>query len=72
MLNPSDKIVNGILKRCEANDGECPCNNPGETREDRLCPCKAYREQDKCCCNLYIKKNEFNKWINSSDDCVRS
>ena len=61
ILNPNDKIVNGILKRCEANDGECPCSNPGETREDRLCPCKSYREDDKCCCNLYIKEDESNK-----------
>jgi len=58
ILNPNDKIVNAILKRCEANDGECPCHNPGLTREDRLCPCKSYRENDKCCCNLYIKENE--------------
>lgn len=55
VLNPNDKIVNGIMKRCEANDGECPCSNPGETREDRLCPCKLYREEDKCCCGLYLK-----------------
>lgn len=56
ILNPNDKVVNAILKRCEANDGECPCHNEGETREDRLCPCKSYREKDKCCCNLYIKQ----------------
>lgn len=54
-LNPNQKVVNAILKRCEANDGECPCHNPGETREDRLCPCKSYREDDECHCMLYIK-----------------
>lgn len=43
-LNPNDKIVNAILRRCEVNNGECPCVNPGETHEDRLCPCKEYRE----------------------------
>lgn len=26
-LNPNDKVVNAILKRCEANNGECPCHN---------------------------------------------
>lgn len=54
-LNPSDKLVNAILKRCETCSGECPCDNPGETREDRMCPCKSYIENDKCCCGLYIK-----------------
>lgn len=57
-LNPNDKVVNAILKRCEACDGECPCTNPGETREDRLCPCAEYRLNDKCHCKLYIKINE--------------
>lgn len=55
-LNPNDKIVNAILRRCEVNNGECPCVNPGETHEDRLCPCKEYRENDVCHCNLYVKK----------------
>lgn len=56
ILNPNDKIVNAIIKRCEDCGGECPCANPGETKEDRMCPCKSYRENDKCCCNLYIKQ----------------
>ena len=56
-LNPNDKIVNGILKRLEVCNGECPCDNPGETIEDRLCPCKEYRENNICHCTLYIKKN---------------
>ena len=45
-LNPSDKIVNAILKRIEYCDGECPCLNPGKTVEERLCPCKEYRENN--------------------------
>lgn len=55
-LNPNDKVVNAILKRIQICDGECPCANPGETLEDRLCPCKEYRENDICHCQLYIKK----------------
>ena len=55
-LNDSDKIVNAILKRVEKCNGECPCDNPGLTYEDRLCPCKEYRENDICHCNLYVKK----------------
>ena len=57
-LNPNDKVVNSILKRVEKNDGECPCTNKGETHEDRLCPCKGYREGDHCCCRLYIKEHD--------------
>lgn len=53
-LNPNEKVVNAILKRVEKNDGECPCVNPGETHEDRLCPCKSYVEDDYCCCKLYV------------------
>lgn len=60
ILNPNDKIVNAILKRLEVTEGECPCCNPGKTKEDRMCPCKSYLEEDKCCCNLYIK-DESNK-----------
>ena len=56
ILNPNDKIVNAILNRVEKNNGECPCDNTGETREDRLCPCKNYIENDYCCCSLYVKK----------------
>ena len=52
-LNPNDKIVNAILKRCEINNGECPCNN---NSEDKKCPCSGYRLEDHCCCGLYIKK----------------
>ena len=54
-LNDNDKIVNAILKRIEKCNGECPCQNPGETHEDRVCPCKEYRVHDVCHCNLYVK-----------------
>ena len=55
VLNPNDKIVNGIFKRLEATEGECPCMNDGATKEDRMCPCVSYLEKDKCCCNLYVR-----------------
>lgn len=57
-LNPNSKVVNAILKQIDANDGECPCVNPGKTREDRMCPCKEYRENDICHCGLYVKIND--------------
>lgn len=59
-LNPNQKVVNAILNRCENNNGECPCHNPGKTREDRLCPCLEYRENDECHCNLYVKTDLLN------------
>lgn len=52
MLNPNDKIVNAILKRCEANGGNCPCMN---NSRDPKCPCSDYRENDVCHCTLYVK-----------------
>ena len=55
ILNPNDKVVNAIFKRLEVTEGECPCCNPGETKEDRMCPCKEYLENDHCCCKLYLK-----------------
>ena len=54
VLNPDDRVVNAILKRCEANNGECPCHNTGV---DKRCPCSDYRENDICRCNLYLKKD---------------
>lgn len=54
-LNDNDKVVNAIIKRIAMCDGECPCNNGGETHEDRCCPCKDYRENDVCHCGLYVK-----------------
>lgn len=56
-LNPDDKVVNAIMKKIALNGGECPCNNGGETLEDRICPCKDYRENDICHCTLYIKED---------------
>lgn len=54
-LNPNDKVVNSILKRAEANDGNCPCHNTGV---DTRCPCSDYREKDMCHCTLYVRKDK--------------
>ena len=35
-LNPNDKVVNAILKRCEANNGECPCHNVRAARIENM------------------------------------
>ena len=54
-LNPNEKIVKGITKAIERNEGICPCIHE-ESCEDLYCPCSDYRLKDKCCCQLYIKK----------------
>lgn len=56
VLNPNDNTVNDILRRCEANNGECPCHNTGE---DKKCPCSDYREKDICHCSLYLKREQL-------------
>lgn len=56
ILNPNDKIVNGILKALVRTKGLCPCvHEKVECLEDIKCPCKEYREKGHCRCNLYIK-----------------
>ncbi len=51
-LNDNPKIVQGIIKGLNRNDGHCPCHNDSK---DTKCPCSNFRENDKCCCNLYVK-----------------
>lgn len=41
-LNPNEKIVKGVTRGIERNNGECPCSN--------------YRLHDHCCCSLYVKE----------------
>jgi ferredoxin-thioredoxin reductase catalytic subunit len=54
-LNPNEKIVKGIIKAIERNEGKCPCVHE-ESCDDPICPCSDYRLKDKCCCQLYIKE----------------
>lgn len=61
ILNPNDKIVNGILKGIHRCGGACPCYHGDDIpKEDLMCPCKEYRENDHCRCTLYIKHEETN------------
>ena len=55
-LNDNEKVVRSILKRCEKNDGLCPCHHP-ENDGDLHCPCESYMLRDNCVCGLY-KKNK--------------
>lgn len=55
ILNPNEKIVKGITKAVERNEGKCPCVHQ-EPCDDLVCPCSDYRLKDKCCCQLYIRQ----------------
>ena len=54
MLNPNEKIVNGIIKGINRCNGDCPCNNDSQ---EKHCPCSNYRTKDKCGCKLYVKQD---------------
>lgn len=56
ILNPNEKVVNGILRGLERNNGECPCAN---TSKDKRCPCSNYKEHNHCCCKLYVKAEYY-------------
>ena len=51
-LNDNEKFVNAIINRINKRDGNCPCSN---NSVDKHCPRSNYRENDYCCCGLYIK-----------------
>lgn len=55
ILNPNPKVVNNITAAIERNQGHCPCHNPDSGTDKDICPCRSYRENDTCHCNLYIK-----------------
>lgn len=58
-LNPNDRVVNAILKRCEINDGLCPCvHTTGDYEgKDLHCPCSDYIKFGKCVCGLYVSED---------------
>ncbi len=41
-LNSNEKIVKGITKALERNEGMCPCVHE-ENNGDLYCPCEDYR-----------------------------
>jgi len=56
ILNTNIKIVEVIRKRLEITKGQCPCISEDKWTKDTLCPCLKMREEEICCCNLYIKE----------------
>ena len=61
MLNPNEKVVKGITKGVERNDGHCPCQL-GDTSKDTKCMCNSFKEEInniiygevECPCGRYI------------------
>lgn len=54
ILNNNKEYVEKILDGIEKKEGHCPCVIP--KNEDTICPCKKMREENKCCCKLYLNK----------------
>jgi ferredoxin-thioredoxin reductase catalytic subunit len=56
-VNP--KALKGIAKGLVRTGGICPCTHDewddSTPREDKLCPCKTFRETGDCHCNLYVR-----------------
>jgi ferredoxin-thioredoxin reductase catalytic subunit len=53
-LNDNKEHVEKILKALELKDGYCPCVL--QQNVDTKCPCKKMREENKCCCKLYVER----------------
>lgn len=57
-LNDDIDHVRLIREGIKKNGGYCPCVPKHlHTSEDIKCPCKAFREERKCECELYITIN---------------
>ena len=54
MLNPDINVVREVQEGLNAKNGHCPCM-VGKT-EDNKCPCKNFRLNQICKCNLYVEK----------------
>ncbi len=55
-LNPDRNHVLEVRKAIEANNGYCCCSIIRDN--DHKCPCKAFRENNECECELYVEVNE--------------
>lgn len=53
-LNDNKEHVEKILDAICEKEGYCPCVLP--KNEDTKCPCKKMREENKCCCKLYVER----------------
>ena len=55
-LNPDKEVVQTIKEGLKKNGGQCPCIPKHMWTEDTKCPCKKFRENQDCCCGLFIKE----------------
>ena len=55
-LNPNERIVNAINKRLGVCEGFCPCITDSIGKVEYKCPCVKAKEEQGCCCGLYIKE----------------
>jgi ferredoxin-thioredoxin reductase catalytic subunit len=58
-LNPDESIDKAIRNRLKITDNQCPCIEESQWHSDTKCPCKALREQEYCCCGLYVKVEDI-------------
>ena len=53
------KALKGIAKGLMRTNWVCPCSHEEWTEdtphEDKLCPCKTFRDTGDCHCGLYVK-----------------
>lgn len=60
-VNPDINYVQGIINGLIKKNGHCPCQI--QSNDDTLCPCIHYREEQKCCCKLYLNVEEYLKTL---------
>jgi len=58
ILNPDARKVDAIRNFLKTNGGYCPCQI--NRSEDTICPCKKFRENKECCCELYVEVKDEN------------
>lgn len=56
VLNPNRNLVAAIMNRMELMDGFCPCKPEEIGNEEYRCRCKKFREEQICCCNLFVEE----------------
>lgn len=53
-LKNAEAIIKALKRREEIDKQPyCPCK-PQSKSEDDICPCRDMRENNKCCCGLFI------------------
>lgn len=56
ILNPDKDKVSKIRAILAINEGYCPCKPEHTGEVDYLCPCKEFKEDRVCCCELYVEE----------------